>query len=272
MHGRHVNDKKDKFSLFRCADCGCIFLGDISVDQDYYAKYYKEDYYLADKDTGITDKTWSFIYKLFFDKKEDLILNYFKNRNNKLSILDVGCGNGNFLSSLNPAIFEKNGLEINPQGIKICEEKGIKIYKKSIESEDFGEKKFDVITLWHVLEHMENPTVLLKKVREILKDDGVLIIQVPNNESMGFKFGKENWFHLDSPRHLILPNRRTIRKACKNYGLKIIRIKNEFYDYPLDLFWSVRKSWTKFMIYPLYPIFKFFSKEHLTYIINKKNE
>lgn len=270
MHGRHIIDKDDKFELWKCMDCECLFISNIQIDKQYYKKYYESDYYSTSEDAKFLSAAWSFIYSLLFNKKEWFILNYFKNRKNKLSILDIGCGNGNFLASLNPAIFEKNGLEINLQGIKICEGKGIKIYKKPVEFEDFGEKKFDIITLWHVLEHLENPAALLGKVREILKNDGILIIQVPNNESMGFKYGKEYWFHLDSPRHLVIPNKKSVEKICERNGLKIINIKNEFYDYPLDLFWSIRKSPIRFIIYPLYPIFKFFSKEHLTFICKKK--
>jgi 2-polyprenyl-3-methyl-5-hydroxy-6-metoxy-1,4-benzoquinol methylase len=269
MHGRHIIDKDDKFKLRKCLSCDCIFVSGIEINKEYYDKYYEADYYSADKDDGFLIKTWSLIYKLLFNKKESIILGYFKNTKNKLSILDIGCGNGNFLISLDSKKFEKNGVEINPQGIKICEENGINIYKKSIECIDFVEKKFDIITLWHVMEHLENPQIIFEKLRKIIKDDGILIFQVPNNESMGFKFGKENWFHLDSPRHLAIPNKKTIEIICKKNGLRIIDIKNEFYDYPLDLLWSIRRHPIRFLMYPFYPLFKFFSKEHLTFVCKK---
>lgn len=269
MHGRHIINRNDKFKLRKCLDCSCIFISNIEINKDYFDKYYESDYYSSDKDNGFLIKLWSLIYRFFFNKKEKIILDYFKNIENKLSILDIGCGNGNFLSALDSKKFEKNGVEINPQGIKICEEYGINVYKKSIELIDFGEKKFDVITLWHVVEHLENPLEIFKKLKTIIKDNGVLLFQVPNNEGLGFKLGEKYWFHLDSPRHLVIPNKKAVEKICEKNGLKIVDIKNEFYDYPLDLLWSIRNHPIKFLIYPFYPIFKFFSKEHLTFICKK---
>lgn len=153
----------------------------------------------------------------------------------------------------------------------LCKSKKINIYNKAIELIDFGEKKFDVITLWHVIEHLENPLKTIRKACKILSDNGILVFQVPNNGSLGFKCGKKYWFHLDSPRHLMIPNIKTINYLCTKNGLKIIRVINEFYDYPLDLFWSVRKSPIRFIVYPFYPIFKLLSKEHSTFICRKAN-
>lgn len=267
-HGRHIVDEKEFFLIARCFDCGCLFVSNIEINEDYYEKYYTSDYYSGNGEDTFINRLWPRLYQLLFPKKEKYIRNYFKD-GRKISILDIGCGSGGFLSGLNSDVFEKNGIEINPQGIEICRRKNINVYDKPIESINFGEKKFDVITLWHVMEHLENPMTLFGKAREVMKDDGLLIFQVPNSESLGFRFGKKNWFHLDSPRHLIIPSKKTIYKACTQNKLKVVGIKNEFYDYPLDLFWSVRKSPMRFLIYPLYPIFKFFSQEHLTFICKK---
>jgi len=268
-HGKNIISNKEKFEINECLDCKCLFISDIKIDKQYYKKYYKPDYYQENKNNSILGKIWIFLYNNFLNKKERIILGCFKNKKTALSILDIGCGSGNFLLSLDNKKFKKNGLEINPQGAKICKEKGIRTYNKDINFIDFGEKKFDVITLWHVIEHLENPIEMFKKIKEILSDNGILVFQIPNNESFGFKYGKEYWFHLDSPRHLAIPNKKTIEKICNNYGLKIIKVKNEFYDYPLDLFWSVRKSLIKILIYPIYLIVKILSKETLTFIIKK---
>jgi 2-polyprenyl-3-methyl-5-hydroxy-6-metoxy-1,4-benzoquinol methylase len=269
-HGRKIIDLEDRFSLRKCSECGCIFISNIKIDSNYYNNYYKDDYYSDGKENKLLGKFWALIYETLFKKKEEYILNYFKNRKSKISILDIGCGKGDFLADLDPDKFEKNGVEINPQGIEICRRKNINVYDKKVESIDFGSKKFDVITLWHVLEHLENPLIIFEKAQNLLSEGGVLILQVPNNESLGFGFGREYWFHLDSPRHLVIPSQKTIKKACEISGLRTIKVRNEFYDYPLDLLWSVRKSWIKYIIYPLYPFFKLLSKEHLTFCIKKK--
>ncbi|MFA5108968.1 MAG: class I SAM-dependent methyltransferase [Patescibacteria group bacterium] len=268
-HGKNIVEKKERFPVYKCLDCGCLFIPNIEVGDNYYEKYYEVSYYLENGENKSTNRCWASLYKFLFSKiKEKYIRRYFKGRE-KLSILDIGCGRGGFLLSLDSDIFEKNGIEINPEGVEICRRKKIDVYNKPVELINFGEKKFDVITLWHVMEHLEKPMSLFKKAREIIKDNGILVFQVPNNKSLGFRFGKENWFHLDSPRHLNIPNRSTIYKACARNKLKVVSIKNEFYDYPLDLFWSIRKSPIKFLIYPLYPLFKFFSNEDLTFICKK---
>ena len=187
----------------------------------------------------------------------------------KISILDIGCGEGNFLSYLDSKKFDKTGIEINNEGYKATKIKGINVFNQDISGVNFDGKKFDVISLWHVLEHIKEPKLLFENIKKNLNNNGIVIFQIPNTGSIGFKYGKKNWFHMDSPRHLMLYNIKSVKKLCELTGFKIVSIKNEFYDYPLDLFWSIRKSSIKFLVYPLYPMFKFFSKEHLTFICKK---
>jgi 2-polyprenyl-3-methyl-5-hydroxy-6-metoxy-1,4-benzoquinol methylase len=266
-HGRHVIDEKEKFFLYKCLNCSTLFPAK-EIESDYYDKYYDNGYYdTKNENNNILGWIFGRIYK----KKEKYILSYFKEKDN-ISILDIGCGTGEFLTSLKSGKFHKYGIEINKTGFHKCLDKGLEVFNQDISEIDFKDKKFDVITLWHVLEHLASPRNFFIKIKDILADDGIIIVQTPNSNSFGFIYGKENWFHLDSPRHLNIFDKKGVNCLCKLSGLKIARIKYEYYDYPLDLFWSLRKSHLRFLAYPLYPFFKFFSKEHLTYIINKKNE
>ena len=113
----------------------------------------------------------------------------------KWKILDIGCGNGDFLSKLDSSRVERYGIEINKRGCEMCLRRGLRAYNQELTNIDFQDKKFDVITLWHVLEHTEKPMELLNKIYQILKKDGVLAFITPNTDSFGFKWGKENWFH-----------------------------------------------------------------------------
>jgi 2-polyprenyl-3-methyl-5-hydroxy-6-metoxy-1,4-benzoquinol methylase len=266
MHGRHINNEKDRFSLFRCSECECVFLAGVPINQNYYAKYYKEGYY-ENSGKGLMNWTLGYLMLLSRRRKEKIIIKQ-KKIKEKISILDVGCGDGNFLANLNPGKFEINGVEINEEGRRLGLEKGVKVYEK-IEKVEEG-KRFDVITMWHVLEHIEKPQEFVKSLKGLLKDNGVLVFQIPNTDGLGFRFGKKFWFHLDSPRHLTLCNKKSIKKLCKLTGFGLVDIKNEFYDYPLDLLWSVRRSKFKYAVYPFYPFLKLFSKEHLTFICRSK--
>ena len=84
-----------------------------------------------------------------------------------------------------------------------------------------GEEKFDVITLWHVLEHVENPDMLLKKLKMLLDKNGLLVMSVPNIQSFQFYIFGRNTFHLDIPRHLVHYSPRTIEKLLKKSGFGI---------------------------------------------------
>jgi len=272
LHGRHLLDKKKAFKIFRCLKCGSIFVGGVEINDQYYKKYYPVDYY--DESTSgkkLINLALGFLDKFSLKRKQKFILKNVKSKDKKLKILDVGCGGGNFLSGLDSSLFEKYGVEINKKGYKRCLEKGFKVYNQELTDIDFQDKKFDIVTLWHVLEHIEKPMGLLNGINHILKNNGVLILDTPNTNSLGFKYGRENWFHLDSPRHLILYNRKSINWLLKKNKFKIIEVKNEFYDYPFDLFWSIKKSIFRFVIYPFYPTFKLLSREHLTFVC-KKNE
>ncbi len=268
-HGRHMLDAKDKFDIFSCLECGSVFLKKMDINEEYYKKYYESGYYENQKISRILDKAVGLLVNFSLKRKQKIIINNFRNKKRKISILDIGCGNGGFLSSLKNDKFDKSGVEINQEAAKVCEKKGINVYNQNLIDIDFGDKKFNVITMWHVLEHITNPIDYFHKIRDILDDEGVVILQTPNSNSIGSICGGKNWFHLDSPRHLILYNKKSVDWLYRKTGFRIRKIKNEFYDYPLDLFWSVKASRLKFAIYPLYPIFKFFSKEHLTFICKK---
>lgn len=266
-HGRHLLDPEDTFDVFSCFECGCTFLGKLDTDSGYYKKYYESGYY--ENTTGpLLSKLLDVLSRFLAYKKQQLILASLKKKNG-ISILDVGCGEGSFLLKLNAKKFIKNGVEINQEGVAICRKSGLEIYSQNLIDINFENKKFDVITLWHVLEHLPNPVEMLKKIHTILSDNGVLIFEVPNTDSFGFKYGREDWFHLDSPRHLMLYNIRSVTRLCELSGFRIITIRSSFFDYPLDLFWSVSKSPIRYLIYPFYPIAKFLSKETLTFVCKK---
>ena len=271
-HGRKIIDEEDKFQVFKCGDCGLVFLNDLEANQDYYDRYYQPDYYKDScKNIGIFKSFLKVLSKFSTNRKQKIIFRSLKNKVNKPHLLlDIGCGTGEFLESLDSSKFDGYGCEVNESGYKSCIKKGLIVYKGELHNIDFRGKKFDVVTLWHVLEHIEDPVKLFRKIREILSKDGILLFQVPNTDSLGFRIGKEWWFHMDSPRHLALYNKKSLRELCKVTGFEITSVKNEFYDYPLDLFWSIRKSKLRFFIYPFYIIFKMLSKEHLTFICKKK--
>ena len=116
----------------------------------------------------------------------------------------------------------------------------------------------------HVFEHLENPKENILKIKKILKKKGMLIMSIPTSESIGLRIGKQYHFHLDTPRHLFIPSIKAIKKILKESGFKKIKIHSQPFEFPLDLFWSIRKSPFKYIIYPFYPLIKILNKETFT--------
>lgn len=272
VHGRHVRHGEKKFIVCLCDDCGVVFVADIKTDAPYYSQYYPLGYYENRQD----DRTWraamiSRLEEFSVAMKMRQILSCLSAccTSAKIKILDIGCGEGRFLECLDDARFEKYGLETNKEGAEACRRKKIDIFNGGLSAANFADGFFDVITLWHVVEHLGNPAETLTGIRRILKTDGVFVLSTPNTGSLGYRWGRGLWFHLDTPRHLVLFNRDNLAIFLRKSGFGVVREENCFYDYPLDLFWSLRCSTKRFFVYPLYPFFKIASKETMMMICKK---
>ena len=269
-HGRYTLDSSDVFEILRCGDCGAIFVSNIKIDTDYYKKYYENDYYTQSFVPCFLKVPLFFLTKLYFNSVERLLLKYIKNKGVfPFRLLDFGCGKGEFLEHIDSSRFEKYGIEINKEGYETCIRKGIKVYNQDIDALSFLNGYFDIVTLWHVVEHIEDPDRILTGMHRSLKRGGILVLATPNSRSLGFRWGKNLWFHLDTPRHLVIYDKANINLLLKKAGFEFVAQENTFYDYPLDLFWSLKNSCWKWIVYPLYPFFKLFSNEILVLVFRK---
>ena len=241
-HGHHYLSP-ETYSVFLCNNCQSYFLDNIESSKKYYSDYYIENYY--PKSSFI-----DFLISPFLILPKIILINLFFRNYSSVTSLDIGCGQGHFLHHL-PSKYKKTGIDINSSNIY----PEITFIKSDFISYKFN-NSYNLISLFHVLEHLPDPNKVIKKIYNLLYPKGLVIISVPNSKSLAFKIGKSDYFHLDSPRHLFIPNPKAIIKILKDCGFVNIRQHHPLFDYPLDLFWSVRNSKFKFLIYPLYPIFK----------------
>jgi SAM-dependent methyltransferase len=164
-----------------------------------------------------------------------------------------------------PSIFEKFGVEINEKGCRYIQEHypDITVYQGGIENENFGDciKKYDIILMWHVLEHIKNPSAFLQRLSSLLSKNGVFIFEVRNRDSLGFRLTREKWFHLDTPRHLFHYNQISLKQLLNQQGLKIIGYSGNAIDYWHDFATSIRKCFStkipiinKVLYFILFPI------------------
>ena len=160
--------------------------------------YYKSENYIShtDSKTSSLDKVYQSVKNITLKRKLKL-LNSFKTKTK--TVLDVGAGTGDFLKICANNGWIVSGVEPNISAINKAAEKGIFL------KEDLGQVErttFDVITLWHVLEHVKNLSDYISKIIELLSEDGKLVIAVPNFNSYDAKHYKEYWAAYDVPRHI----------------------------------------------------------------------
>lgn len=192
---------------------------------DDLSKYYESDAYISHTDSkkGII----SFLYQLVKKKALQKKLNLITSLNNRRgSLLDIGSGTGDFLKQAKTNNWNISGVEPNESARKLAQEKGIYL-KQSIE--DFKEEKFDVITLWHVLEHLPNLEEAISKLEDLLNSGGTLIIAVPNYKSYDARYYKSNWAAYDVPRHLWHFSRKTMERLFSQ-KMNLIKTKPMIFD------------------------------------------
>ena len=231
-HGSHwLSD--EEFNLVKCKNCNLVYINP-RPKQDEIGRFYNRNYY----NTGSR-------IKIYIEK---IITRYFNFLRKKLisrykqagKILDIGCGAGNFLSSFNPDRWDLFGVEPNKEGYSLSVNKVRgKIYNDNLSNCKLINNYFDVITMWHVFEHLYCPNEQLQEIHRILKNEGMLIIAVPNIKSIGFKLGKAQYFHLDCPRHLFHYSPATLMKMLNKNGFQVLKINFPCFGFPLDLYHSL---------------------------------
>ncbi|WP_455221787.1 class I SAM-dependent methyltransferase [Kaarinaea lacus] len=146
-----------------------------------------------------------------------------------LRVLDIGCGRANLLKAFKRAGCQCFGVE-RSDFPDISEFENITIYKQNFLDIEFEKNSFDIVVIWHVLEHLTDPTTAVKKVSKILKPDGNLIIAVPNFGSLQRGLFGKHWFHLDLPRHTYHFTLQSLQSMINNAGLSGTTVTTRSFD------------------------------------------
>ncbi|MCK5543246.1 MAG: class I SAM-dependent methyltransferase [Desulfobacterales bacterium] len=139
--------------------------------------------------------------------------------------LDIGCGNGRFISSMNSLGWQFEGVEFSSVAVDICHKAGLKVFNGELKAANFENNSFDLISARHLIEHIPDPDNLFKEISRILKPKGRLIIRTPNSRALGRKWFGLNWFPDDIPRHLILFDLKNLNMLAKNHNLSYVKSK-----------------------------------------------
>lgn len=188
----------DVYTLNACNVCRANYLSP-QPTASALARAYSDDYYgeQETKFTGIFEKVLSY----FRSRRARLVAHYMPA---PAKVLDIGCGNGQFLQYMQQqGNYEIYGVEL-PGKAALRAAKIPRIHLKIgvLEEDDFVPQSLDVVTMFHVIEHLPEPAKVLQLISKIVKTGGIAVISFPNIDSWQSRFFKGKWLHLDPPRHL----------------------------------------------------------------------
>ena len=198
-------------------------------------RFYEDTDYLPHTDSRKTlfDKLYQYVKKNAIANKVDLLNSL---RTESKTVLDIGTGTGNFLLACKKNGWKITGIEPNQNAKKLVQDKfqvilndnSTKLFYDSLkslqESNAENSLKFDVITLWHVLEHVPDVEHYIKQIKSLLKPNGIIVVAVPNFKSYdAFYYGKF-WAAFDVPRHLSHFSKKSIAILFGNEKMKVFKI------------------------------------------------
>ena len=237
---------KGEFHYYKCQKCGLIFLHPISFfsAKDFYdRKPYHQNRHFTDLKYSTLSKIKMYLFKnahaAFYGTKEGLkhkipkaflrpfkhyIIPY-KEINNK--ILDFGCDTGAYLSFLKTLGWDTYGCELNSHNASIAISRGHKVFSGFLQEAKYPPDFFDVVRLEQVFEHIGNPKETLNQINSILKQNGLIVLGVPNGQALTFKIFKRFWRYLLPPHHFYLYTLKSINILLRENGFKIYRVKTK---------------------------------------------
>ncbi|HEY2924929.1 MAG TPA: class I SAM-dependent methyltransferase, partial [Candidatus Eisenbacteria bacterium] len=142
------------------------------------------------------------------------------------SVLDIGCGSGQFLAHLARRGHECHGTELSAEtGKRASKIPGLHMHFGALDSEIFAEGTFHLISIWHVLEHLPDPDRALRFCHRWLVEGGALLIAVPNGDSWQARLFGGSWFHLDPPRHFHHFSQGSLETMLGDAGFRVERMR-----------------------------------------------
>ena len=217
----------ESFKLVKCAGCSLV-MTQSHPDQSSIGPYYASEDYISHSNTskGLVNRLYHLVRKYMLGKKRQVVESYHQSG----KLLDIGAGTGYFAAHMRDAGWQVTGLEPDSGARKVAAEQ-LNLTLQPIEKLDhIAQDTFDAVTMWHVLEHVHALNDNMVRIKSILKDDGLLVIAVPNYTSRDAgKYG-EYWAAYDVPRHLWHFSPEAMRHLLDRHGFRLSGLKSMPFD------------------------------------------
>lgn len=213
---------KEDFRIYQCDHCGLLFTAPRPSSEEI-GRYYQSDNYYSHQENkkGFIPHVYETVKSFNIKRKVQIALSGLE----KGRLLDIGCGVGDFLLYVKNAGWEITGIEPSNDAKKIAQERlGITLFDPS-DSHSLPDHSFDVITMWHVLEHVDDLKSQTSELKRLLKPGGRLIIALPNFQSFDSQYYNIYWAAWDVPRHLNHFSSDVIRSIFTSLGMIFVDIQ-----------------------------------------------
>ena len=217
-----ITKDNDRFVLNRCDNCALVTTYPMPSDR-ILQRYYDRDYWQSGQLENST--ALNILYRLRMMPIVSAIREY---ATYDSKILDWGCGDGSFIKLLHNSGLHCVGIDAYKKDLN-----DLQIFSTTIEKTDFPDGYFDIITCFHVLEHLTDPLNSLKHALKLLKRGGLMIIEVPNLNSLGFQIFKRRWQPLEITTHLNHFTPATLQKVFETAGKTQI-IRTDFFSHRIS--------------------------------------
>jgi len=208
--------------IVRCKSCGLVY-NNPRLDAESLKKMYSKEYFVINgRDYGVD-------YKAYADYigDEGVIVRSMLRRMKKVekyaksrgSVLDVGCAAGFSLVAARELGWEAYGIEFSEFCVDYARSRGLAVHQGTLANYEGTDDSFDAITMWDYLEHSPDPLRDLTQCRKLLKNNGVLVLSIPNVDSWSFPLFKKNWIGFKNIEHFYYFSRSTLARLAALAGL-----------------------------------------------------
>lgn len=218
---------KEDFHICECLNCGLSYTMP-RPNKEKIGEYYKSEEYYSHQENkkGFIPRLYESVKKVNLKHKYNLATQGL----NVGKMLDIGCGVGDFLHTAEEHGWTCTGVEPSEDAKAIAKTKTKANIINSEDMEKIPDATFDLITMWHVLEHVDDLKWQIEQLHRLTKTKGRIVIAVPNYKSYDAQYYKELWAAYDVPRHLSHFNKNVLTKIFKSKNLELVQTDKLIWD------------------------------------------